>query len=67
MVVGLTGTTFSIVPMAFLVSVTLNIAEQLFCIAYQKSHNLFSPLYAKVENTKSPVKQRVCETLWSSL
>lgn len=65
--VGLIGKTFSTLPVAILVPVTLNIAEQSFNITHQKSHNLFSPLHAKVENAKSPVKQRVSETLWTSL
>lgn len=54
-------------PFCISVPVTLNIAEQSFNITHQKSHNLFSPLCAKAENAKSPVKQRVSETLWSSL
>lgn len=67
MVMGPTGTTFFILHMAFLVPATLNIAEQSFHITHQKSHHLFSPWYAKAENAESPVKQRVCETLWTSL
>lgn len=52
MVMGLTGTTSSILHMAFLVPITLNISEQSFHITHQKSHHLFSPSYAKVENAE---------------
>lgn len=55
--VGLIGKTFSTLPVAILVPVTLNIAEQSFNTTNQKSHNLFSQLHAKIENAKSPVKQ----------